>query len=179
MVRFLFLMLGVFQVFAGCHAEALTPEAQSAGYAGKNGACIVYLLRHAEKQKSNGSNPSLTAEGKQRAGRLVNLLRDIHVDQVYSTDYLRTRETVAPLAASKELNITLYDPRDLPATAKALCVRQDTSVVVGHSNTTPQLVALLGGDPGPAIDEATEFDRLYLLVIRPGQVVTQLYRYGN
>ena len=34
-------------------------------------------------------------------------------------------------------------------------------LVVGHSNTTPPLVELFGGDAGPPIDEASEYDRLY------------------
>jgi hypothetical protein len=40
-------------------------------------------------------------------------------------------------------------------------------LVVGHSDTTPELVRLLGGEPGPVIAD-DEYDRLYLLVYRPG-----------
>ncbi|MFV8784310.1 SixA phosphatase family protein [Microbulbifer sp. SA54] len=174
MVRYLFLLLGLLAVAGNGHAEAPVPKG-----AGENPPCIVYLLRHAEKLKSAGRNPALSAEGKVRAAALANLLRDIKVGHIYSTDFLRTRETVAPLVANSGLSVTLYDPQDLPGTAKKLCVKPEISVVVGHSNTTPQMVALLGGEPGPAIDEASEFDRLYLLVMQSGQVVTQLYRYGN
>ena len=53
-------------------------------------------------------------------------------------------------------------------------------LVVGHSNTTPDLVNRLGGDPGATIDEESEFDRLYVLVLHPdGSVVTVLLRYGD
>ncbi|NIT87109.1 MAG: hypothetical protein GWM92_07640, partial [Gemmatimonadetes bacterium] len=38
-------------------------------------------------------------------------------------------------------------------------------LVVGHSDTTPRLVTLLGGEPGPPIVEAREYDRLYVLTL--------------
>jgi hypothetical protein len=51
--------------------------------------------------------------------------------------------------------------------------------VVGHSNTTDALAALLGADPGPAIAEATEFDRLYVIAIDENDVVrSRIERYG-
>jgi hypothetical protein len=51
--------------------------------------------------------------------------------------------------------------------------------VVGHSDTTPELVGLLGGDPGAPIDEPTEYDRLYVVTLGPdGTVTTVLLRYG-
>lgn len=51
--------------------------------------------------------------------------------------------------------------------------------MVGHSNTTPELVSILGGEPGPPIDEASEYDRLYVLVPAPeGDTVTIRQRYG-
>jgi 2,3-bisphosphoglycerate-dependent phosphoglycerate mutase len=52
-------------------------------------------------------------------------------------------------------------------------------LVVGHSNTTGALAGHLGGDPGPAIDDATEFDRLYVISItEDGTVSSRIERYG-
>jgi len=52
-------------------------------------------------------------------------------------------------------------------------------LVVGHSNTTPPLSALLGGPEGEPIVEATEYDRLYV-VERTGVVVGGIIeRYGD
>jgi hypothetical protein len=52
--------------------------------------------------------------------------------------------------------------------------------VVGHSNTTPAAVELLGGEPGAEIDEADEYDRLYILTIATsGEVSTVVLRYGE
>ena len=53
-------------------------------------------------------------------------------------------------------------------------------LVVGHSNTTPELVTLLGGSPGTPIEEADEYDRLYLVEVSPhGDVGSTLLRYGS
>ena len=52
-------------------------------------------------------------------------------------------------------------------------------LVVGHSNTVPELVALLGGDGGPPIDEAGEYDRLYVVTLTAnGRVRSELRHYG-
>ena len=52
--------------------------------------------------------------------------------------------------------------------------------VSGHSNTTPALVKLLGGEPGVPIEEKTEYDRLYMVVLKNGQAVhSGLLRYGE
>jgi hypothetical protein len=49
------------------------------------------------------------------------------------------------------------------------------ALVVAPSNTLPGLVSQLGGKGGAEINEATEFDRLYQLVIeRDGSVTTIL-----
>lgn len=143
---------------------------------------VVYLVRHAEKADAGSSqdpkNPQLTAEGVRRAEDLVALLRDAGVTRLHSTDYLRTMQTVDPLAKHLGLEIETYDPRDPAGFAKMLKESPGRHVVSGHSNTVPPLVELLGGDPGPPIDEAAEYDRLYILVIDEGETTTITLRYG-
>ena len=50
---------------------------------------------------------------------------------------------------------------------------------VGHSNTTPRLVELLGGKPNSVINEG-EFDRLYIVTIeRDGAASSVMMHYGK
>ena len=144
---------------------------------------VVYLVRHAEKMDAESSadpkNPHLNDDGVRRANALVPLLADAGVTAIYSTDYLRTVQTVEPLAEHLGLEIETYDPGDLAGFARMLRSNPGRVVVSGHSNTTPPLVALLGGEPGAPIDEAGEYDRLYVLVIDGERTTTMLLRYGT
>lgn len=103
----------------------------------------IYLARHAEKQV--GSNPSLTTEGKNRAKQLAYLLEHVNIKHVYSTQYLRTEETAQPTADLHSVPIKSYDPRQLSGFAEQLKTLDGHILVIGHSNTTPQLVSLLTG----------------------------------
>ena len=125
-------------------------------------ANIIYLVRHAEKQHSKDKNPTLTELGHQRANNIANMLKKNDISHIYSTDYHRTQQTAKPLSDLIKVAITSYDPRDLPAFAQQLKTIQGNILVVGHSNTTPELVSLLGGQSTP-IDES-EYDRLYQLI---------------
>ena len=151
---------------------AAEPEAQAQ-------PLVVFLVRHAEKVDAS-KDPELSPAGTERAADLALVLRDAGIEHVLSSDYIRTRNTAGPIAAELKLEVELYDPRDLPALADKLKAASSRYLVVGHSNTTPEVVGLLGGDPGAEIDEDVEYDRLYVVTIGPdGAVSTVLMRYGN
>ena len=136
----------------------------------------IYLVRHAEKEP--GSDPGLTPEGRQRAEDLAERLAEADINVIYSTDYKRTRRTAAPFALQAGVPVIYYDPSKLDDFALQLREQGGRILVVGHSNTTPQLVGALGGEPGAPIVEATEYDRLYVVRIAGGEVTTDLQRYG-
>jgi broad specificity phosphatase PhoE len=140
---------------------------------------VVYLVRHAEKEAEPAADPPLTAEGQARARALAHALADAGLTAIWSSDYARTRDTAVPVAEGTGLDVQLYDPRDLPGFASALRAQAGRFLVVGHSNTTPALVAMLGGEPGQPIDEPSEYDRLYVLVINGGVTTTTLLRFGE
>jgi phosphohistidine phosphatase SixA len=103
----------------------------------------LYLVRHSEKLLDDGDDPGLTEEGNQRSIKLAGWLRDKGIEDIWSSDYRRSRDTAAPLAAMLGLPLELYDPRDLPALVDELRGKQRIALVVGHSNTTPDLARLL------------------------------------
>jgi len=118
-------------------------------------AITVFLVRHAEKGTDDPRDPSLTEAGKRRADELARLLSAAKVTHLFSSDYRRTLQTVAPLAAGTELQVERYDARALSRLAERLKRLEPGSVAVvaGHSNTTPDLYAALGG--GVAADLVT------------------------
>lgn len=137
----------------------------------------VYLVRHAEKQK--GEDPSLTNAGHLRADALASELSGAGLDYIHSSYYARTRETAAPIAALTGLPIALYDAGNLEAIAAEILLTQGTHLVVGHSNTTPQLVEILGGNGSIPINEEAEYDRLYIVTVdNKGHASSTLRRYG-
>jgi len=139
----------------------------------------IYLVRHAEKTTVK-ADPDLTKAGYERAALLANMLADAGIAHIHSSDYKRTRETAAPLAEKLGIEVAMYDPRDLPAMAARLKGMGGKHVVVGHSNTTPPLTELLGGDGGAPIVEATEYNRLYIVTIAAdGGVQSSLLRFGK
>ena len=126
----------------------------------------IYLVRHAEKGISvdNPKDPALTQCGRQRAESLAGFLQDVELDEVYSTEYIRTLNTAEPTANEKGLEIKIYDPSELSDFANILIDRQEDALVVGHSNTTPVLAGLLIGEEIEPINENI-YNHIYQVVI--------------
>jgi len=136
---------------------------------------VVALVRHGEKVDES-RDAELNDAGRARARALATILKDAGIAAVYSTDYARTRETARPTAETIGKPVEIYDGDGLAAFAKDLRARGGRALVVGHSDTTPELVQLLGGDPGPPI-ASDEYDRLYLLTLSERKTSTTLLRF--
>jgi broad specificity phosphatase PhoE len=151
---------------------------QPARLAAQQEAVVVYLVRHAERAEDGTDDPPISEAGRERAGILAHMLRDAGVTAIHTTDRKRTRQTGAPLAERLGLPFEVYATGDLPDFAARLLAAPGRHLVLGHSNTTPALVAALGGVAGDPIADA-EYDRLYVVVVHPeGLVTTSLLRYG-
>lgn len=109
------------------------------------GGATFVVVRHAEKT-SEPDDPPLTAAGLARAQALAGWLDGRPLAAVYATGYRRTQQTAAPAAARKGLTITTYDAKQ-PAAQFADALRSrhvdGTVLVVGHSNTAPDIAAAL------------------------------------
>ena len=105
-----------------------------------NAQTTIFLVRHAEKVDSS-RDPELSLQGKARAIRLMELLSETGIDRIYSTDYIRTRDTAKPLAEKLDLFIESYRPFE-EQLVETLTQKMDGKqiLVVGHSNTIPDLV---------------------------------------
>ncbi|RZN80325.1 MAG: phosphoglycerate mutase [Winogradskyella sp.] len=104
-----------------------------------------YLIRHAEKDRSDKSNrnPHLTEKGLKRADNWASVLKDVKFDAVYSTNYNRTKETALPTAKANNLELEFYDPRNMASKDFMTNTKGKKVLIVGHSNTTPMFVNAL------------------------------------
>jgi phosphohistidine phosphatase SixA len=134
-------------------------------------AKFIYLTRHAEKS-ATGADPALTPEGVIRANNIAAMLKKSGITSIYSTNVLRTKQTAQPLSALLNLPVQTYDGAALANFAAQLRALPGNTLVVGHSDTTPELIRLLTGDVVPAIAD-TEFDNLYQVAIgQDGDITT-------
>jgi phosphohistidine phosphatase SixA len=134
-------------------------------------ATTIVIVRHAEKATDDPRDPSLSDAGRQRARDLAAALAGADLTAVYATQYRRTRDTAAPAAAAAGIAVAerSVPADDVPAFAADLARHVlsahagRTVLIVGHSNTVPELVkALTGAAVAPIADD--EYDRLYVVV---------------
>ena len=131
---------------------------------GKDSGYTLYLVRHAEKQADGSRDPALTETGKKRSEQLAVWFQKKDITEIWSSDYKRTRDTARPLLTRLDLELSIYDPGNLPGLVKELLHKKRTALIVGHSNTTPELARLLCGCFIEDMDES-EHDRLIVVSV--------------
>jgi broad specificity phosphatase PhoE len=102
-----------------------------------------YVTRHL--QKATGQDPGLTEQGQANAIRLADLLASDPPTAIYVSTTRRAAETAAPLAARLGLTPKTYNPADTPGLIAAVTAESGTVLIVGHSNTVPEIIQRLGG----------------------------------
>lgn len=125
------------------------------------GSTTVILVRHAEK--AAGEDPGLEPAGQARAEALAALLSESGLDAVFVSEYRRTQETAAPAAAAAGLVPVVVPAMETDRLVGLLKGhhRGEVVLVVGHSNTVPEVAAGLGADVG-AIGE-DEYGGLWIV----------------
>lgn len=132
----------------------------------------VFVVRHL--QKAEGADPSLSAKGAANARHLAAMLKDKGVVAVFATPTRRAMETGQPLAKALGIAVTPYDPSNPAALAAKVAAAGGPVLIVGHSNTVPDLVQLFGG-ARPARLSEQDFGTIY--DVEPsGKVVTAQLR---
>ncbi|HEX8511552.1 MAG TPA: phosphoglycerate mutase family protein [Allosphingosinicella sp.] len=130
----------LFRPFA---ALLLLATAACASTPGEPAGSSWYVMRHL--QKAQGPDPALSAEGATNAARLASWFGKDRPAAIYVSTTRRARETAAPIAATLGLTPREYDPRDTPGLVARAKAEAGTVLIVGHSNTVPEIVAGLGG----------------------------------
>ena len=114
--------------------------------------------------------------GRARALKWSQVLKNVKLNAVYSTNYNRTQETANPTAASHHLKVINYNPSKIDYKAFKKETKGKTVLVVGHSNTIPNFVnALIGQDKYKQIAD-TNNANLYIVTIMGDKISDmQLY----
>jgi broad specificity phosphatase PhoE len=141
----------------------------------------ILLVRHAERADavSGGSpmmasDPSLSEAGRRRAESLAAVLRDAALTAIYVTEYKRTQETAAPLATALGIAVTTVPAKDTAGLVERLKAARGNVLVVGHSNTVPEIVKALGILP-PLTIEDNDFDDLLIVTTAPQPQLLRLH----
>ena len=137
-------------------ACATTPPAPAPAY---------YVVRHLNTPAGE-RDPDLLAEGQRVAALLPARLAAHPPRTIFVSDYRRTRQTAAPTAERYGLTVTVYDAADTPGLVARARAAPGPVLIVGHSNTVPDIVEQLGGTrPGPL--SHPDFGDLW--IITPGR----------
>ena len=134
-------------------------------------AQMVMVVRHAERADGGaGAGTSMTASpdpelsdaGKARARKLAAMLADAGVTAIYTTEFLRAKDTAAPLAAKIGVTAEVVPARDADALiARIKSHKTGAVLVVVHSNTVPAIIRALGGSVVSVGDD--EYDSLFFV----------------
>ncbi len=132
-------------------------------------ATTILLVRHAEKDtRVLGADPPLSAVGILRAQELAQVLADAKIAAIYVTPWQRNRQTAQPLATCLGDTLTVVDAVEETVTRLRTLHAGQTVLVVGHSNTVPQIIEKLTGEIVAPFTEGVH-DRLYVVTLAPGR----------
>lgn len=151
----------------------------------------VFLIRHAEKEDEPRQDPPLKKEGVARSQELARLLGGAGIKTIYTSQFARTKLTAEPLATKLGLTPTAISLRSNPANPRLIAEESTAEVVnkimerpgenvllVGHSNSIPDVIKMLGGDVVPTIDER-KFDDLFIVTVyAKGKAKVTHMKYG-
>ena len=171
MKRFL-LSLAIFSWAGGVNAQP--PLA--------NSRTKIYIVRHSEKE--SGKDPALTPQGRQRAGDLMRKLKRKYIRHIYVSEYRRTQMTADSMRIQLGIDTIHYvadtTGEDLLNKMIAKGDQRHTILVIGHSNTIPNIIRKLGVTNYPTewIPD-NEFDNLFLVRYRKHKARVIKNKYGN
>jgi broad specificity phosphatase PhoE len=128
----------------------------------------VFIVRHAERADAGtkpppGADPDLSAAGRARAEALAAMLKDARIGEIFVTEFKRTSQTADPLATLLGVEPTVITQKEGLALVQRLKSASAPVLVVGHSNTVPEVIKALGVAEAVSVDE-TEFDNLFIVV---------------
>lgn len=146
----------------------------------------VIFVRHAEKAIIPEVDPGLSNAGRRRAAELARQLVSADVvagvDAVYATPFRRTVETARAVADALDQQVLSYDESNTETIMDEIVKEHKGKIilVVGHSNTLPDLIANMGASKLVEEINENEYDNLFVVTIPWfGKTKTIRLRYGD
>ena len=132
----------------------------------------IVLVRHAERNPpvaTDKGDPDLSPEGKERASRLMKIVKKYKPHEIFATEFKRTQQTAEPIAKARGKQVQTYDSAKTPdLVAKMMASTTEHYLVVGHSNTIPALANLLIKKEVFRQLPETEYGVVWVIRIRKG-----------
>ena len=143
----------------------------------------VILVRHAEKvDDALADDVALSDEGMARATELARVLQRTKIDAIYTTQWLRTRQTAEPIAKAQRVIPAVARSGRTYAADLGKKIRAEhsgkTTLVIGHSNSTRDVLRELGITDAPYIPE-TQYDDLFVVSLARQEAKLVSLRYGS
>ena len=126
----------------------------------------IFLVRHAEKAEAGAADPQdpdLSEAGRARADSLATTLKDARLTAIYATEFKRTQQTAAPSAQAAGLTTKFVPGKKTAALLAKLRSARGNVLVVGHSNTLPEIIQGLSVS-APVVIGETDYDNLFLVI---------------
>lgn len=140
----------------------------------------VFVVRHAERADAGtggtmmGADPDLSEIGKARAQSLAAALRDAKVTAIYVTEYKRTQQTAEPLAKALGIQATVVPAKDAAGLIEKVKAAPGNVLVIGHSNTVPEVIRQLGVSEPVKLGES-DYDDLFIVSKGPQPTLLRLH----
>jgi|SRR5450432_2643331 len=137
----------------------------------------IFLVRHAERAGISGvasSDSPLSSAGRARAVALAHALKDAKITAIYTTEYMRTQETAAPLAHSLGIQPEMVFADETTTLVAELKASHGNALVVGHSNTLRSIIRGLGIFSNLTIADS-DYDNLFVIVLDPAPHMLHLH----
>lgn len=141
-----------------------------------------FIVRHAEKTKDKIREPILTEAGSKRANTLADTLKKERLSAIYSTQYIRTQQTVQPTATAQQLEVKNYEAgNEVKLLESLLHWEKGNSVLIGgHSNTVPIMLNFLTDTTAYTDLGEQEYDNLFVVqAVAKGNAKVTVLKYGG
>ena len=130
---------------------------------------VVFVVRHAEVETPADADPDLSVDGRERAARLAKMLSQARpvrgIDAIFASEYKRTQQTATPLSETAALPVNVVASAAWSELPRRILRehRGEYVLVVGASNTVPDLVEALSGEKVTLRDD--EYDTMFVVFV--------------